>query len=259
MGKHSSLYYSQLFPPVLAENGKRVANQIMACLRFVAPKHNFAPCKLLDVGSSNGRTTVFLSSFVRKAIGVDVDESAISWGKKNYHNKKLRLYVFDGKSIHYPDQTFDLVIFRLSYWYAEDQEKLVSEIFRVLKKGGLVFFEGHNKLYPFDTDYKLPFLPYLPSSWAKLYINMFSNKPYFARRYKTYWGLKQLFSSFQITPLTPNIIKNPKAFQFKKLYNLAWIGKVFPLWLLRFLEPLSYDLIWVLRKPAGAKSEALIQ
>ena len=244
-----SLYYSQLFPPVLQEDGKRVANQIMACFRYVDPKFNFVSSKLLDVGSSNGRTTIRLLPFVQKAIGVDVDKFAIEMGTQLYRSKRLQLSVFDGRTLPYPEQTFDLVIFRLAYWYAEDQKKLVSEIFRVLKKGGLVYFEGHNKLFPLDADYKLLFLPYFPPNLAKIYIKLFTNKPYSIRKYRTYWEMKKLFSSFQITRLTPNIIKNPKAFQFKNLYHLAWIGKVFPLWLLRFLEPFSYNIIWVLRKP----------
>lgn len=249
MSKPSLLYYSQLFPAVLQEDGKRVANQIMVCFRYVNPTLNFASCKLLDVGSSNGRTTIYLSSFVRKAVGIDVDKSAIKMGKRRYRSKRLQLSVFDGKTLPFSDQTFDLVIFRLVYWYVDNQEILVSEIFRVLKSGGLCYFEGHNRLFPLDADYKLPFLPLLPPTWAKVYVKLFGNKPYSKRLHLTFWQLMRLFSSFQITQLTPNIIKNPTAFHFEKLYRLAWIGKVFPLWFLRFLEPLSYNIIWVLRKP----------
>ena len=248
MVKIASTFYSDTHPKVLTVDGKRVARQILTCFKNVQPNLKLASCKLLDVGSSNGSVTYYLSNHVREAIGIDPDKLAISDGIKRYHKNNLKLTVFDGKQIPSSDNFFDLVVFRRVYGSTDEPETLVKEMHRVLKLGGLCYFEGHNKLFFLETDYKLPFLPFLSKNLAIQYVRLFGYKNYYMGKYQTYWGLKKIFSRLQTNHLTSLIIKNPQRFKFTRLYKIGSLTKFIPLSTLKLLEPFYPDFIWVLKK-----------
>ena len=249
MTKIANTYYSKAHPKVLSLDGARVAKQIIACFKNVDPSINLKSATLLDVGSSNGAITHYIADFVKNADGIDTDKPAIDDGHIRYLRKNLQLNIFDGRNIPYPNSSFDLIIFRRTYGSAQYPQKLTDEIFRVLKDEGLVYFEGHNKLFAWESDYKIPFLTLFAPSLVKNLVKLLGHKNYYIGRYKTYWELKKLFHGFQIFNLTPKIIKNPKNFKFTNLYKLNIITNFIPLFILKLLEPLLFpDFIWVLKK-----------
>lgn len=252
MAKLSNTYYSKAHPKILIHNRKRVAEQIISCFKNIAPQLRLSSCMLLDVGSSNGAITYYLSKNVKMVIGVDTDKIAIEDGIKSFVKKNMKLQLFDGKHIPFPSSSFDLLVFRRTYGSVEDLEELIKELYRVLKPSGLCYFEGHNRLFPFESDYKFPFLPLLSPKWAGKYVTLFGSKKFYIGKYKTFWGLKKMFSQFEIIPVTPLILKDPRKFSFLRLYRYLFITKLMPLSLLQLLEPFFPDFIWILKKtPSG--------
>lgn len=241
--------YSLAHPKVLVDHDrKRVADQIYQTLKNTYPLFPFAKARCLDVGSSSGIISHYLLKYVSKIHCIDTDSHAISLGKKLYQTDRLTFATFNGISIPSKNNSFDIVIFRRVYGSSLHPQKLVQEIYRVLKPGGLVFFEGHNKFFPLESDYKIPFLPLLPPILSKSLVILFGHKNYYLGKYQTYWGLKKLFSRFQISHLTPLIIKNPYKFKFTKLYQIGSFIKYIPLSILKLLEPFYPDFIWILKK-----------
>lgn len=248
MVKLSNTSYSKAHPKILIYQRKRIAQQIISCFKHIIPNLNLKSCVLLDVGCSNGAISYYLSQQCKKAIGIDTDRLAIKDGHQHFFSQNLTLQVFDGQNIPYFDNYFDLIVFRRTYGSVENLKPLVKAVFRVLKPSGLCYFEGHNKLFPFESDYKIPFLSWLPPQWAKMVVKLFSHQQFYIGHYQTLWGLQKLFKKFSITPLTYQIIKNPQKFHFTKLYNVSNLSKYIPPLVLRLCEPFFPDFIWILKK-----------
>lgn len=248
MDKLNNTFYSQAHPKILIYNRKRVANQIIYCFKKTSPNLKLKTCLLLDVGASNGAITYYLAKKVKLAIGIDPDKVAIKHGRKKLIASNLKLDTFDGISIPYRNNLFDLIVFRRTYGSTQTLPLLIKEIHRVLKPNGLVYFEGHNKLFPLESDYRLPFLPWLSPKLAKLILKALGHDRYYLGNYQTYWQLKKTFKRFSINEITYLIIKNPRLFHFIMLYRTSKFTKYIPLIILQLLEPFYPDFIWMLQK-----------
>ncbi|AOP34840.1 methyltransferase type 11 [Leptospira tipperaryensis] len=110
---------------------------------------------VLDLGSGSGRDCFLLSKLVGpngKVIGVDMTEEQISIARKylDYHKdrfgyKKSNVEFFNGyiedlKSLGIADSSVDVVVSNCVINLSPQKEKVFSEIFRVLKPGGELFF-----------------------------------------------------------------------------------------------------------------------
>ena len=63
----------------------------------------------------------------------------------NYHNLDKTSEPWDCEELGYEEDTFDVVIARGILQFAPDPERVVDEIFRVLKPGGVVYAHLHNR------------------------------------------------------------------------------------------------------------------
>lgn len=59
------------------------------------------------------------------------------------HNKNVKVLTADGENIPFDDETFDWVICWNVIDHTPNPQKMVDEIFRVLKPGGKLYFEVH--------------------------------------------------------------------------------------------------------------------
>lgn len=240
--------YSTLRPKVLTQDGEKIARQIVSCLAFAFPSFALKRANLLDVGASSGLVTFHVAGYVKKATGIDVDETAIQKGKRTYRKKNLSLQVFNGATLPYQNGSFDLVIFRLSLCMVKHRDTLVSEIYRVLAPGGLCYFEDNNRLFPWDEDYRLPFLPILPQWVSRWCVKHIAKARWYPRRYPTFREVNRLFLRFTVRRVTPYIIKNPQRFGFTRLYPIGRITRFLPLWMLQLAEPFLPSFIFVFQK-----------
>lgn len=102
----------------------------------------------LDLGSGNGRNSIFLSyEGYEKVVGVEFVKSIVEEAKERV--KKLDLedkITFINQSlgvpIDYPDETFDLIIdmMVMHSLTKEDREVMISEVKRLLKPNGYFIF-----------------------------------------------------------------------------------------------------------------------
>ncbi len=120
------------------------AVQIMCVLEKHLGEKKMQEIKFLDVGCSTGIMTDYFSKFMRTGVGVDVDKLAIKFAAKNFGSKKLHFELMDGQEMEFKDNFFDLVIINQVYNCVSDPDKLFSEVFRVLKPGGVSFLGAGN-------------------------------------------------------------------------------------------------------------------
>jgi ubiquinone/menaquinone biosynthesis C-methylase UbiE len=103
---------------------------------------------VLDVGCGAGVEVVRFARAGARVTGVDIAASAIALARQNLEQQGLsaRLDVADGEQLPYPDASFDLVFAHGVVQYTGDDRRMVSEVHRVLRPGGLAIFQGYNRI-----------------------------------------------------------------------------------------------------------------
>lgn len=110
------------------------------------------PLQMLDLGCGDGATEIFLQQYfpLINVQAIDVSAKSIEMAvKRKLQNASFN--VFDGNEIPFTESSFDIVFVAgvLHHVHPQKQKKLLSEIFRVLKKGGRLYLFEHNPLNPF--------------------------------------------------------------------------------------------------------------
>lgn len=112
---------------------------------------------MLDIGVGTGRTSNFFAPLVSKYVGVDYSSRMVDVCREKF--PRLTFDVQDVRSIQYPNNSFDLVLFSfngLDSISPEERIKAMDEIYRIIKPGGYFAFSSHNlkgidKLFSFPV------------------------------------------------------------------------------------------------------------
>lgn len=181
-------------------------------------------------------------------VGVDVDTAAIRLAQTEPTLANLEFLLMSGSTLDFPASSFDLVICNQVYYWLEDPQVLMDEIFRVLKPGGSCFFANVNKYKLWENQYRLPLLSVMPRWLADLLVRAAGKGERFGCRYLSFWELGRLCRRFVIHRYTARVLKDPVKYQFANLAALASVTRRVPLGLFEMLEPFSPNLVWVLDK-----------
>jgi ubiquinone/menaquinone biosynthesis C-methylase UbiE len=203
---------------------------------------------LLDVGSSTGYITNIIRKYFVKTVGIDIDEQGVIFSQKNFSNPNLTFLNQDSMNIQLPDQSFDVVNCTQIYEHVPDSKRLMSEIYRVLKPGGICFFAAGNRICFIEPHYKLPFLSIFPKFIAHKYVKLFKKADFYYETHLTYWGLKQLVHDFQIFDYTLKIIADPVKYNATEMIKDGSPMQKIYLLILKMVYWLSPTYIWVLKK-----------
>jgi ubiquinone/menaquinone biosynthesis C-methylase UbiE len=103
--------------------------------------------KVLEVGCGAG---IDLVRFVRagaNVTGIDLSTTAIDLTCRNIEQNGLSadLRVMNGEAMQFPDDSFDVIYAHGVLQYTADAEKMVVEIYRVLKPGGEAILMVYNR------------------------------------------------------------------------------------------------------------------
>ncbi len=94
--------------------------------------------RVLDAGCGSGRSSIFLAREGFEVWGVDISKEGIKKAKNKIQLKTLHFLVGDIENLPFKKGFFDAV-YSESVLNFVPLEKAASEIFRVLKKGGVAF------------------------------------------------------------------------------------------------------------------------
>lgn len=107
---------------------------------------------ILDIGSADGTFTKIIleKSGARKVYGIDVLPKSVAWTKRRFaRSKKMSFRVADAHNLPFRDREFDAVYCLETLEHVEDPEKVIKEIYRVLKEGGytVILVPSENLLF----------------------------------------------------------------------------------------------------------------
>lgn len=96
---------------------------------------------LLDLGCGDGRDSIYFSNKGIKVTALDFSESGIN--KLKNQNSKIDCIFEDIRNINFGENSFDVIYAHLSLHYFDDEttSKIFDSLFRILKKGGLIFIK----------------------------------------------------------------------------------------------------------------------
>jgi 2-polyprenyl-3-methyl-5-hydroxy-6-metoxy-1,4-benzoquinol methylase len=102
---------------------------------------------VLDVCCGIGAAANYFAKFARRIKGIDNSHVAIRFAKDRFERIGLEFDIADATDLHYPRESFDAVTFieAVEHFTAYDQQLVLSEIYRVLKPNGKVFFSTPNR------------------------------------------------------------------------------------------------------------------
>ncbi|MFH1452594.1 MAG: methyltransferase domain-containing protein [Armatimonadota bacterium] len=127
---------------------------------------------ILDAACGFGLETAQLCNLrnVKKVYGVDISKDFIKYAKKNYGNPKIKYEIGDINDLKFKNNIFDFTREERVLLYLEDAGKVIKELKRVTKKGGILSFiepdlkyRGLNlspkslvrKVIDYDSEYKI--------------------------------------------------------------------------------------------------------
>jgi len=223
------------------------AKKIIAVLKDFL-KIDLGKLRLLDIGSSTGIMTNFLSKHFYETIGIDIDEQGVKFSNDNFKSDHLSFKIDDAMNLSFPDNSFDIVNCSHIYEHVPDSKRLMDEIYRVLKPDGVCFFAAGNRLVFMEAHYKLPFLSIVPKWIAHKYIKFFKKADFYYENHLTYWGLKKLVSRFEINDYSKKIIKDPVKYFATDMVKEKSFLQTFYLVVLNLAYWLCPTYIWVLKK-----------
>jgi 2-polyprenyl-3-methyl-5-hydroxy-6-metoxy-1,4-benzoquinol methylase len=168
---------------------------------------------LLEIGCSAGYGTVVYAEAFRSVTGIDIDEAAVRHATTRNARPNVLYLVMDSQCTGFPDQRFDAVVCTHIYEHVPDASRLMREIHRLLRPGGVCFFSAGNRLCLIEPHYRLPLLSVLPRFMADRYLRLLGRGSSYYEKHLTYWGLKKLVSDFELLDYTIKAVEDPVRFE----------------------------------------------
>jgi len=130
---------------------------------------------LLDVGCGPGGRSVALALKGAHVIGVEplIDGTKASICRADRHfGIKANFLVGKGEDLPFKDNTFDVVTSVYVLHHTKNISKNLSEIYRVLKKGGYFYCELPNNFFLYEDHYQIFWFSLMPKWLAKIYLKI---------------------------------------------------------------------------------------
>ena len=116
-------------------------------VRQVIEDYGITRGKALDIGCGPGQMTLALARMTDLDVtGLDIEPEAVEIGRRHAEEaglqSRLHFVSADAHSLPFSEDTFNLIVSRGTLPFLRDQVLAVSEVYRVLKPGGVAFLGG---------------------------------------------------------------------------------------------------------------------
>ncbi len=202
---------------------------------------NLKKSNILDIGTGSGHIISDIAKHCKKATSVDMfDERLI---KKGYSFRKVM-----GEKLPFPNNTFDVVISNHVLEHVPNQDIHLSEIYRALKKRGILYLATPNRWWWKDPHYQMPFITWLPRFVASPLFRVIKNKEWDI--YSLSYGniKRRTRRQFFVYNKTLDILQRPDKYHLDTLKKIQPLLRTIPKPLLWLLNPLMPTYILILRK-----------
>jgi len=140
-------WFGEEYIQVYSHRNEEEARRVVELIKKTLPlnKHSF----ILDAACGNGRHSCNLARFSRHVVGIDLSKALLVLAKEQCsHSQKPPFVQADIRFLPF-GRSFDaaLSLFTSFGYFLSDEEnlKVLSEFWRVLKTGGVLFFDYLNK------------------------------------------------------------------------------------------------------------------
>ena len=202
----------------------------------------------LDIGCSTGIMTNYYAPHFKSMTGTDIDEPAVKYAAANAEGGNSGFFVGDAMNTGLPGNSFDVVFCANVYEHVPDAKKMMLEINRLLKPGGICYFAAGNRLVWKDGEYRLPLLAVIPKSLAHHYLKITGNGDFYYETHFTSWTLKKLVSGFELIDYTRRIIAEPEKFHATEMITQGSFTQKIYLMVLDLAYWICPSYIWLLKK-----------
>jgi 2-polyprenyl-3-methyl-5-hydroxy-6-metoxy-1,4-benzoquinol methylase len=228
----------------------------LKALKIVAVLRDYlgdlGPLSVLDMSCSTGLIAAQLAKQFGLVTGIDIDKAAVAHATREFSNARVKFDCMDALSTGFADRTFDVVICNQMYEHVPDARKLMAEIHRVLKEGGVCYFGVTNRLKIIETHYgKIPFLSWLPKPLANAYLRLLGRGTHYYENLLSYWGLSRLTRDFERVDYTVKVIRDPERFHATDSVRAGSLAQRAALAVARTAYWFMPGYIWLLRRPVS--------
>ncbi len=241
-----STYHTEMYD---TERRKNKAKKTVSILSdYLGGLNQLESLSLLDIGCSTGIMTSEYASMFNNVKAIDIDEPAIKFAIQNNNMENVSYYLMDSMNTTFKDNNFDIITCTHIYEHVPDSQKLLNEIFRILKPGGICFFSAGNRLNLMEPHYRLPLLSIIPKPLAHLYLRFLKKGDFYYETHLTYLGLKKLVSKFDIIDYTIKVTNDPKKYHTQDILIPGSRKQKLAKIILKYFYFLSPTYLWVLKK-----------
>jgi ubiquinone/menaquinone biosynthesis C-methylase UbiE len=188
--------------------------------------------KLLDLGSGWGFFLVPANAHGAIVFGIDPKKERVKISKMRLamHGIDANLFSGIGENLPFKDDTFDVIHCSSVLEHVQDPPKVIDEMIRILKPGGICKIYAPNYLFPYDAHYRLFWIPFLPRTIAKLYLRLrgrpisYLNELNWTTYFSIYRHLQKL--NVEIINLQEEVIRNPKLIKSRWRRFIAKMVKI---------------------------------
>lgn len=247
MSREYQYNFSDKFPELYDTKGRKLKalktiNILQDCLG------SLDTLKLLDIGSSTGIMTHEYSKFFGNTLGIDIDKAAVEFSLDNYKSKSLDFSCTPIEELNSPDNYFDVITCSHIYEHVPDAEKLMNEIYRLLKPGGVCYFAAGNRFKIIEGHYKLPFLSFFPKKLSNFYLRATGKGKKYYENHLSLRNLKKLVNRFEIIDYTIETIKHPKKYYATDLIRENSYKQKIYIFLTKYFYFSTPTFLWILKK-----------
>lgn len=216
------------------------AEKIVSILQDVWADRLVKSC-CLDLGCGIGVIANQLRLSAHLAVAMDSEWDLISRAPS-----ELALLQGDGLRLPFDDVTFDLVTCAQVYEHVADPVQLVAEISRVLKPGGICYFSGPNRLWPYEYHYQTWLVHWLPDRWLTKALSFLKRGHLPRVTLYNYWQLRRIWRDFVVCDYAMRLVHYPDL--FPGAGAPGWMRYI-PLPILTMMAFAVPNVNWVLWKP----------
>jgi len=147
--------------------------------------------RVLDVGSGNGGVSIAFAEAGAEVSGVDIEEDLVAIAVRHAaaYGVSPSFFFYDGSALPFSDRYFDAALSISVFEHVRDPREYLSEIWRVLKPGGVLYLALPNRLWPKETHTGLWGLAYFPRIFQDVYVRICGKNPLKDNNlhFYTYW------------------------------------------------------------------------